>query len=135
MKISKAILLVLVSLCLTIPLQSQKSDKKQKIKSITVLEEKSDVLVKKQVKDSETFYDPQGNIIEDINYKQGKISKHFRYQYDIDGNKIKEEELDPSGRLIEYSQYRYENGLRVEKVVYTGSNKIKSRKVYQYTTY
>jgi hypothetical protein len=132
-KILLTVLLIVVSGLITA--YGQKADKKPKIKSLIVLEEKSDMLVKKQVKESETRYDAHGNITEDITYKQGKESKHFRYKYDNDDNKILEEKLDQSGNVTEYSEYKYENGLRIEKIVYTGAGKIKSRKVYQYTTW
>jgi hypothetical protein len=58
-----------------------KSDLKPKLKSLTVLEEKYDQPVRKQYKESETYYDERGNILEEITYKQGKINKHFRYDY------------------------------------------------------
>lgn len=112
-----------------------KSDSKPKVKSLIVLEEKYDQLVRKQYKESETYYDERGNIIEEITYKQGKINKHFKYGYDADDNKIREEEYDPSGKLIEYSEYKIENGFRVEKVVYEPNKKPKTRKIYQYTVY
>jgi hypothetical protein len=135
MKVIKVSVILTVLLCLMVPAHSQKLEKKPKIKSLIIMEEESDVLVKKIVKDSETYYDSHGNITEDIKYKQGKLAKHFRYQYDNEDNKIKEEELDPTGKVTEYSEYKYENGLRIEKIVYTGNGKIKSRKVYQYTTW
>lgn len=114
---------------------AQKPIIKDKIKSLTVLEEKGNTLVKKQHKESETYYDINGNVTEEIKYKDGKQTKHFKYQLDGDGNKIKEEELDISGDVIESSEYKYENGLRVEKIVYDENKKMKSRKVYKYTTY
>jgi hypothetical protein len=114
---------------------AQKPIIKDRIKSITVLEEKGNTLVKKQHKESETYYDIKGNVTEEIKYKDGKQTKHFKYQYDNDGNKIKEEEFDISGDVIESSEYKYENGLRVEKIVYDENKKMKSRKVYKYTTY
>lgn len=113
----------------------KKPDSKPRIKSIVVLEEKYDQVVRKPLKESETYYDEDGNVTEEISYKQGKVNKHFRYQYDDKGNKIREEEYDPSGKLIEYSVYTFENGLRVEKTVYEPNDKPKSRKVYQYTTF
>lgn len=114
---------------------AQKPIIKDRIKSITVLEEKGNTLVKKQNKESETYYDIKGNVIEEIKYKDGKQTKHFKYQYDNDGNKIKEEELNISEEVIESSEYKYENGLRVEKIVYYDNKKMKSRKVYKYTIY
>jgi antitoxin component YwqK of YwqJK toxin-antitoxin module len=128
------LILMFMSFCFSMAGQ-KKPDSKPKIKSLTVLEEKYDMLVRKQFKESETYYDSNGNIIEEITYKQGKVNKHFKYQYDSDDNKIREEEYDPSGRLMEYSEYKIENGLRVEKIVYEPNKKPKSRKEYQYTTY
>ena len=136
MKKLKPVLLILmfISICLAGAGQ-QKPGSKPKIKSLIVLEEKYDMLVRKQYKESETYYDSHGNILEDITYKQGKVNKHFKYQYDSDDNKIREEEYDPSGKLIEFSEYKIENGLRIEKIVYDANKKPKTRKAYQYTTY
>jgi antitoxin component YwqK of YwqJK toxin-antitoxin module len=116
-------------------MNAQQTASGQQIKSIVVYQEKHDMLVTRKYKDIEQYFDSRGNILEDITYKQGKVSKHFRYQYDSDNNKIREEEYDPSGRLIESSEYKYENGLRSEKIVYDQNKKIKSRKIYQYTTF
>jgi hypothetical protein len=106
-----------------------------KIKSIVVYEEKFDKLFSKKVKESETFYDSRGNITEDIQYKEGKIDKHFTYQYDSENNKIKEIEFDSSGKVIKTSDHKIEKGVRTEKVVYDANMKVKSRKTYIYTTY
>ena len=83
----------------------------KKIKSLKVTEEKSDMLIKKQYKESETYYDSHGNVLESITYKQGKVDKHLKYQYDSDNNKIKEEEFDLAGKTKESSEYKYVNGL------------------------
>jgi len=113
----------------------QKSGSNDKIKSLIVSEEKYDMLVKKQYKESETYYDLRGNVLESIIYKQGKVDKHFKYQYDTENNKIKEDEFDASGRIKESSEYKYENGLRTEKTVFDPNKKIKSKKIYVYTKY
>lgn len=113
----------------------QNNERGEKIKSIIVYEETFDALVSKKLKDLETYYDERGNVIEEINYKDGKITKHFKYEFDADNNKIREEEFDPSGKTIEYSEYKIENGLRVEKTVYDKNKKVKSRKTYEYTTF
>jgi hypothetical protein len=113
----------------------QKTGANENIKSVIVTEEKYDMLIKKQYKESESTYDTKGNLIESITYKLGKVDKHFKYQYDADNNKIKEEELDPSGRLKELSEYKYTDGLRTEKIVYDSNRKMKSKKTYVYTKY
>jgi hypothetical protein len=115
--------------------EAQQKPTDKRIKSIVVTQEKYDMLVTRKYKDTEQYFDVRGNLIEDLTYKQGKIKKHFKYQYDSDNNKIREEEYDPSGRLIESSEYKYENGLRTEKNVYDANKKLKSKKVYQYTTF
>lgn len=135
MKATKYILIVLAITSLNSGIAAQNSRPERKIRSIVVTQEKYDMLVTRKYKESEQYFDNRGNLLEDITYKQGKISKHFKYQYDADNNKIREEEYDPAGRLIEYSEYKYENGLRVEKNVYDPNKKLKSRKIYQYTEY
>lgn len=135
MKATKYILIVLAVAGISSGLAAQKAEPERKIKSIVVTQEKYDMLVTRKYKDTEQYFDIRGNLVEDITYKQGKVSKHFKYQYDADNNKIREEEYDPAGRLIEYSEYKFENGLRVEKNVYDPNKKLKSRKIYQYTVY
>jgi hypothetical protein len=135
MKTIRAIFILILAIGVSQAAFCQKAGKKDKIKSIIVMEEKSDMLIKKQYKESETYFDSRGNILEEINYKQGKVTKHFKYQYDADNNKIKEEEFDPSGKLIESSEYKIENGLRKEKIVYDASKKVKTKKIYNYTIF
>jgi len=125
----------MMAISLSITADAQKDSKKQKIKSIIVYQEKYDMLVAKKYKDTEQYFDERGNLTEDITYKQGKVTKHFKYQYDPDNNKIREEEFDPSGKIIESSEYKYENGMRTEKYVYDSKKKLKSKKTYHYTTF
>ncbi len=135
MKSLRSIILIILMLGWVFQAECQKSVSDGKIKSMVVSQEKYDMLVKKQYKESETFYDIKGNVTETITYKQGKQDKHFKYQYDSDNNKIKEEEFDPAGRLKETSEYKYANGMRIEKTVFDSNMKLKSKKTYVYTTY
>lgn len=135
MKTVKTTILIILILGSTLSAECQKAGSNDKVKSLIVSEEKYDMLVKKQFKESETYYDARGNVTESIIYKQGKIDKHFKYQYDSDDNKIKEDEFDAAGRLKESSEYKYANGLRTEKIVYDANKKMKSKKTYVYTTY
>jgi hypothetical protein len=135
LKTLKTLFLIMMILLTTLAAECQKTGSGDKIKSLVVTEEKSDMLVKKQYKESETYYDVHGNVIESIAYKQGKVDKHFKYQYDQDNNKIKEEEFDAAGREKESSEYKYEGELRTEKTVYDANKKIKSKKFYVYTRY
>jgi len=135
MKKYSSFFLIIFLFALAINANCQKPSSNDKIKSVVVMEEKYDMLVKKQYKESETYYDVRGNVIESITYKQGKTDKHFKYQYDADNNKIKEEEYDINGRLKESSEYKYSDGQRIEKIVYDSNKKIKSKKTYIYTKF
>jgi len=135
MKSLKILLIILLVAESCFSVYGQDSGKKKKIKSLIVLEERGDMLIKKPLKESETYYDQKGNILEVIEYKRGKVDTHFKYQYNEDGDKIREEDYDSTGRLQEYSEYKYEKGMRVEKIVYDPNKKIKLRKIYQYTVY
>jgi len=135
MKTTRVIIVLTLLISLNATLSAQKKESDRKIKSIIVYQEKYDMLVSRKYKDTEQYFDSRGNLIEDITYKQGKVTKHFKYQYDQDDNKIKEEEFDPSGRLIETSEYKYADGMRTEKYVFDANKKLKSKKTYQYTTF
>jgi hypothetical protein len=110
---------------------------KHKLKSITEYEQRYEKGVAgKAVKESEIQYDNNGNIIEETEYKLGKVSKHVIYQYDENNNKIRETELDPSGKKIKVTEFKYTaDGLKSEKTVYDASNRIVSKKTYKYETY
>jgi hypothetical protein len=116
-------------------LSGQQTSTPPKVKTVVVYEEKFNNLVAKKVKESETTYDSRGNILEDIQYIDGKVDKHFQYQYDSDNNKIKEIEFLPNGKVDKTSEYKIDKGLRIEKTNYDAAGKIKSKKTYVYTTY
>jgi len=48
---------------------------------------------------------------------------------------IQETELDPAGKKIKVSEYRYANNLKTEKTVYDGNGQVLSKKTYKYETY
>jgi len=116
-----------------VTLLGQQQKTSPSIKSTVVYEEKFDKLISKKMKESETTYDTHGNILELIEYKDGKVDKHFQYKYDNENNKIKETEFDAPGRIKEYSEYKYDKGLRVEKTVFDPQGNIKEKKLYIYT--
>ena len=127
--------LLIILLAGSIKVFGQQNNAQNKIKTVVVYDEKFDKLISKKYKESETSYDLKGNITEDIQYTEGKVDKHFVYQYDCENNKIKETEFDTNGRVIKISEYKIEKGLRTEKTVYDANIKIKSKKTYIYTSY
>jgi antitoxin component YwqK of YwqJK toxin-antitoxin module len=88
--------------------------------------------VKNTLIDAEEKYDQKGNLIEETQYKDGKVDKRMVYEYDANNNKIKETETDASGKLKKTSEYKYENGLRTEKITFDENKKLISKKTYSY---
>ena len=95
-------------------------------------EEKVSKGIKNSLIDAEEKYDQKGNVIEEINYKEGKFDKKMVYEYDANNNKTKETEYDASGKAQKYGEYKYENGLRKEKFVYDQDRKLIEKKTYTY---
>jgi antitoxin component YwqK of YwqJK toxin-antitoxin module len=120
-----------------LPLSAQdKKAQKHNLKSITVYEQKSDKgKLGKTLPESQTTYDASGNVIEEIEYSNGKVSKHLTYQYNENNDRIRETEFDNLGNKIKVTEYKYNNGLRSEKSVYNGAGQLLSRKTYKYETY
>ena len=113
--------------------QKKKSVQMHKIKSTTVYNEDSEKTKGKAVLDFYTKYDESGNTIEEIEYDaNGKIKSHMLYEYDDDGNKTKEIFLNPDGTKDKVIEYKYSEGLRVERITYLPNGKIKSKKKYVY---
>lgn len=107
-----------------------------KIKSVTVSEETHEKGNKKIMKDSEKKYDINGNLLEEINYKNGEFDSHTTYEYDSNNNKTKETEFDKAGNATKVTTTKYdENGLKTEKCVYDGKGTLKSKKNYKYTLF
>jgi hypothetical protein len=129
----KIILMVIAISASSLVVYGQTTNVTGKIKSRITHEEKVDKGVKNTLIDSEEKFDATGNLIEEIDYKEGKLDKHMLYEYDADNNKIKETELDGSGKTKKIAEYKYENGLRKEKLIYDGSKKLLSKKTYTYT--
>jgi hypothetical protein len=126
------LLALLFSLCPS-NIHSQEKTRDQKVKKLTVIEEKHDGKAVSTNKESETTYDINGNIIEQILYKGGEVDTHFKYEYDANNNKIKETEYDKKGAVDRISEYKIQNGQRVEKTVYDSQKRLLLKKTYQYT--
>jgi len=114
---------------------SQEKTKDQKVKHVTVTEEKHDGKLVTTNTESETSYDVNGNIIEQILYKGGEVDTHFKYEYDSNNNKIKEIEYTKKGAVDKISEYRIQNGQRVEKTVYDSKKNLLLKKTYKYLYY
>jgi hypothetical protein len=129
-------ILISFTLCflvLTAYSQKKKDIQSHKIKSITVTNEGADKPKGKPVLDMVTKYDESGNTIEEIEYDEsGKVKKHIKSEFDEDGNKIKETEFKPDGTKDKIFEYKYRDGLKIERITYLPNGKVKSRKKYTY---
>lgn len=129
------IVLMAVTICCLPQTAFSQEKNNKKIKSLTVIEERHTDNTVTTLKESETKYDERGNIIEIIEYKDGKVDTHFKYEYDSENNKIREIEYDKKGAVDKISEYKYKDGLRVEKCVYDAQKNLKLKKTYQYILY
>lgn len=111
---------------------SQEKTKDQKVKRVIVTEEKHDGKLVTTNTEFETSYDINGNIIEQVLYKGGEVDTHFRYEYDASNNKIKETEYTKKGAVDKISEYKIQNGQRVEKTVYDSKKNLLLKKTYKY---
>jgi hypothetical protein len=119
----------------TSDIYSQEKIKDQKIRQVTVTEEKHQGRKVTTNIESETTYDINGNITEQILYKNGEVDTHFKYEYDTNKNKIKEIEYTKKGTVYKISEYKIQNGQRVEKTVYDDRKNLLLKKTYQYLYY
>ncbi len=133
-KLVQTTLLLFVVSAFSLNARAQQKVQVPKVKSV-IEKEEVDKGEKCQKIESETYYDQAGNVIEEKEYKEGKLSSHVKNEYDSDNNKIKVTEYDASGKVLKYTVYKYEKNLRTEKSVYGPNQKLKSKKTYQYKFY
>lgn len=131
----KNITLLLVSLLFTIPLTAQQSDDEQwkeyyadkGIKSQTQWNHKynGDKVREEGYKNLSKIFDENGNIIEEIYYRQGSVYQKMSYKYNKEGKKIQSLnwKLDDGKKKILFKQdIEYEDGKKIREVRYNGSN-------------
>lgn len=126
---------VIALLILPFGILAQSQAKAPKIKNIIVVEEEFSKDFQGKMTDSETYFDQSGNIIEEKEFKNGKIKTHLKNEYDTFGNKTKVIELDESGKILKSTVYKYDKNLKTEKLVYDAKSKLTSKKTYNYKYY
>lgn len=82
----------------------------------------------------EEHFNFKGEIVElkEYNNKGKDVDIWFKYQYDEMGQLIEELELDAKGNQKERIVYRYEKGLRIEKLYYDEKDRLRQRRKYEY---
>jgi uncharacterized protein YxeA len=131
----KKVIVALLVIVFSISLYAQKKKNVQthKIKSTTVYNADFEDNDGKQVKESYMRFDDSGNTVEEVEYdKKGAEKKHILYEYDADGNKIRETYFKTNGSKEKIIEFKYQDSLRIERTVYFGNGKIKSKKKYIY---
>ena len=130
----KAFVIVLVFASIS-GYSQDKQIKKNNIKSITetFIDYSSGVEVK--YVESDEVYDQNGELVEIKDNKGGKFVMHEKYAYDAAGNKIKEIRYDAKGKIERIVDYKYQGKLKTERIDYFPNGKVRSRKIYTYTTH
>jgi len=79
-------------------------------------------------------YNEDGDVTEVKEWKNNKLSKHEKYEYNSEGDIVLETEFDLKGKLGKKVEYKYNSDrLVTERIVYFSNGKVKSRRVYSYT--
>ncbi len=129
----KTLLLVLVLSGIGASAQD-KQMKKNNIKSVTETFIDYSTGVEVKYVESEEVYDLNGELIEIKDNKGGKFVMHEKYAYDAAGNKVKEVRYDAKGKVERTVEYKYQGKLKTERIDYFPNGKVRSRKIYTYTT-
>jgi YD repeat-containing protein len=84
--------------------------------------------------EKEEFYNFRGDLVEVKNYTDnGKtLTDWTKYKYDTQGNLIDEQVLNPKGDQKERFEYKYEDGLKTEKLFYDNKNRLTKKKIFKY---
>lgn len=84
--------------------------------------------------EKEEYYNFRGDLTEIKELKDnGKtLVLWFKYKYDSQGNVTEELELNAKGEQKERIEYKYENGLKVEKNYYDSKNRLAKKKTFKY---
>ncbi len=84
--------------------------------------------------EKEEHYNFRGDLTEIKELKDnGKtLVLWFKYKYDSQGNVTEELELNAKGEQKERIEYKYENGLKVEKNYYDSKNRLAKKKTFKY---
>lgn len=128
-----------IILLLALPVSAQLSKKEateNKVKSVSEWETDLRTRKPKAIQESFTKYDPEGNLIEILERDNaGEITLHEKYEYDLNGNKIVEIQLDIDGLVKKKHVYTYENHLRVARKTYNKDGDLIGEKKYIYEYY
>lgn len=110
--------------------QKKKTIKKYNIRSIVSTEQQNG----KIVNDNKSFYNANGQLIEEINYdKDGKFKSDTKYKYNSDGDVIEESEYSEAKVLIEKRVIKYDVlGEKTEELVQNKDGKQIRRITYSY---
>ena len=124
--------ILIFGLVLPVSGQSKKTVKKHDILSQTTYEADYEDSNGKEVIESEEIFDESGNLVEYKDYKQGKLNKWVKYEYNADNDLVKEVKLSADGNILKTEEYKYEDGLKVEKIEYDSKNRIINKRRYVY---
>ena len=84
--------------------------------------------------EKEEFYNFRGDLVEIKEYSdKGKtIDNWVKYKYDAQGNLVEEVELNSKGEQKTRIEYKFENGLKTEKLYYDNKNRLSKKKTFKY---
>ncbi|MBN2274727.1 MAG: hypothetical protein JXR41_05730 [Bacteroidales bacterium] len=132
----KILILVWIAILPALVFSQDNKPAKTKIKKMTVTKHDYEKGSFKEYPELKVWYDIKGKVIEEIEYDEETFIRHFKYEYDDAGNKVRETEFEANGKVKKVSLYKYDSSnRRTEKLVYDDKNNLKSKRIYQYESW
>ena len=130
-KISTACILLLLTL--SVVAQNKKEILQKEITAQIIYEQNFEKGETEPLTTKEERYNKEGLIVEEKDFdEKGKAKNWKKYSYNQNGKIIVEEYFYSNGKLFKKIEYKYENGLKVEKLYFDSKGRLYKKKIYKY---
>lgn len=125
--------ILLFMLSFQVGAQSKKEIREKGITVIKSYEQDIDQGEKELLLEKEEYFNSKGQLVElkEVSEK-GRVKKWEKYVYTDDGEIAEEIILDFRGDVDKRIEYKYENGLRTQKLYFDSKNRMYKKRQYEY---
>ena len=125
--------ILLFMLSFQVSAQSKKEIREKGITVIKSYEQDIDQGEKELLLEKEEYFNSKGQLVElkEVSEK-GRVKKWEKYVYTDDGEIAEEIILDFRGDVDKRIEYKYENGLRTQKLYFDSKNRMYKKRQYEY---
>ncbi|TKG96633.1 hypothetical protein EYV94_05120 [Puteibacter caeruleilacunae] len=113
--------------------QSKRVIKEHKIKLVKSYEQDIVQGEKELLLEKEEYFDENGELIEEKKFdEKGRVKGWKKFAFNEAGKLVEEQELNYRGDVVKRIEYKYSNGLLVEKSYYDNKNRKYKLKRYEF---